>query len=92
MEHNMNGMTEQEIMNDALAMEKQIISNYGTYLAESSCQNLRNELTKIITENQQVQFEIFNAIKAKGWYNIKNAPLNDVQQAYQKFQQVKNQI
>lgn len=92
MEHNMNGMTEQEVMNDVLATEKQIISNYGTYVSEASCQNLRNEMTKIITETQQVQFEIFNAIKAKGWYNIKNAPLNDVQQAFQKFQQVKNQI
>jgi len=92
MEYNMNGMTEQEVMNDVLATEKQIIGNYGTYVSEASCQNLRNELTKIVTETQQVQFEIFNAIKAKGWYNIKNAPLTDVQQAFTKFQQVKNQI
>ena len=92
MENNINGMTEQELMNDALATEKQLISVYGTYIAEASCQNLRNEMTKIITETQQVQFEIFNAMKSKGWYNIKNAQLNDVQQTFQKYQQVKSQL
>jgi spore coat protein CotF len=92
MENNFNGMTEQEIMNDALATEKQLISVYGTYISEASCQNLRNELNKIITETQQVQFEIFNAMKAKGWYNVKNAQMGDVQQTCQKYQQVKSQL
>ncbi|NLE25567.1 MAG: spore coat protein [Clostridiaceae bacterium] len=79
-------MTEQEIMNDALSSEKQIISAYGTFLAESTCENLRSELTKIMNDKQQIQFEIFDTMKQKGWYNVKNANLNDVQTASQKFQ------
>ncbi|NLN04383.1 MAG: spore coat protein [Clostridiaceae bacterium] len=85
-------LTEQEIMNDALMTEKQLISSYAVFLAETSCQNLRNELNKIITETGQVQFEIFNALKSRGWYNVKNAQINDVQVAYQKYTQVKNQL
>lgn len=85
-------LTEQEIMNDALMTEKQLISSYAAFLAETSCQNLRNEINKIITETGQVQFEIFNAMKSRGWYNVKNAQINDVQATYQKYTQVKNQL
>lgn len=79
-------LTEQEIMNDALSSEKQIISAYGTFLAESTCENLRSEMVKIINDKQQIQFEIFDTMKQKGWYNVKNANLNDVQTAAQKYQ------
>lgn len=85
MQQTMN-LTEQEIMNDALSSEKQIISAYGTFLAESTCENLRSEMTKIMNDKQQIQFEIFDTMKQKGWYNVKNANLNDVQTASQKFQ------
>lgn len=80
--------TEQEIMNDALSSEKQMISAYGTFLAESTCENLRTELTKILNDKQQIQYEIFDAMKKKGWYNTKNADLNEVQTATQKFQTI----
>ncbi len=89
---NQNGMTEQEIMNDAISNEKHLINAYATFVAEATCQNLRNELTKIITETQQIQFELFNAMNARGWYNIKNAPMEEVQQTAQKYTQVKNQL
>lgn len=79
-------LTEQEIMNDALSSEKQIIGAYGTFLAESTCENLRSEMAKIINDKQQIQFEIFDTMKQKGWYNVKNANLNDVQTAAQKYQ------
>ncbi len=86
MQQQTNNLTEQEIMNDALSSEKQIISAYGTFLAESTCENLRSEMSKIINDKQQIQFEIFDTMKQKGWYNVKNANLNDVQTATQKFQ------
>ncbi|MGI6621629.1 MAG: spore coat protein [Clostridiaceae bacterium] len=80
--------TEQEIINDALSSEKQIISAYGTYLAESTCENLRSEMAKIINDKQQIQYEIFDVMQKKGWYKTKNANLNDVQTASQKYQSV----
>lgn len=84
--------TEQEIMNDALSSEKQVINTYGTYLAESTCENLRSEFTKIINDKQQIQFQMFDAMKQKGWYNVKNANMNDVQTATQKFQTMKQSM
>lgn len=57
MEHNAI-FTEQDILNDALSSEKQLITAYGIYLAESTCQNLRSELMKILNDKQQIQFQI----------------------------------
>jgi len=85
-------LTEQEMMNDALSSEKQIISAYGTFLAESTCENLRQEMAKIINDKQQIQYEIFDTMKQKGWYNVKNANLNDVQMAAQKYQNIKQNM
>lgn len=92
MTHNNSNLSEKELINDALASEKQLLHIYGTYIAEASCVNLRNELTKIINETQQTQFEIFQAMQQKGWYNIQNAQLNEVQQALQKYQQMKSEL
>ncbi len=85
-------LTEQEIMNDALSSEKQMISAYGTFLAESTCENLRTELAKIINDKQQIQYQIFDTMKTKGWYNVKNANLNDVQTATQKYQTMQQNL
>lgn len=85
-------LSEQDILNDALSNEKHLLSMYATLLAEASCQELRNELTQIITETQQMQFEILNAMRTRGWYNIKNAPLPQVAQAAEKYTQVRNQL
>lgn len=88
MQHNAI-LTEQEIITDALTSEKQIIGAYGTYLSESTCENLRSEFTKILNDKQQIQYQIFDAMKQKGWYNVKNANMNEVQMAAQKYQTTK---
>ena len=89
---NQGTLSERELLNDALYSENKLINAYGTYLAEATCQNLRNEIDKIIAETQQVQFEIYDAMKQRGWYQTKNAQLQDVQQATQKYQQIKTEI
>ena len=77
-------LSEQDMTKDCLYDEKQMLSLYMTFLMEAACQNTRGELMRIITESQQVQFEVFNALKARGWYPVKNAPLPEVAQALQK--------
>lgn len=81
-------LTEQDMISDALSTEKQITELYATFVSEAPCQILRNEITKIFTETQQLQFEVFNAMKARGWYSVKNTDQAEVQKAVQKFRQV----
>lgn len=92
MTHTQSNLSEKEILNDALSSEKQLLHVYSTYLAEASCPNLRNELTKVFNETQQMQFELYKAMEQKGWYTIQNAELQQVQQAVTKFSQEKNNL
>lgn len=92
MTHTQGNLTEKELINDALSSEKQLLHVYSTYLGEATCPNLRNELTRIFNETQQMQFEMFKAMEQKGWYNTQNAELQQVQQAVDKFSQMKNDL
>ncbi len=71
-------LKEKELMQDVLQTEKTLFQSYGVLMTEATCQNLRMELQQIMTETQQMQFGIFNAMQEKDWYPVKNAPLTEV--------------
>jgi spore coat protein CotF len=87
-----NVMGEKEILNDMLNTEKEIVKLYSTAVTESSCANMRQVLLRNITQTSDDQFNIFNAMVNKGYYQKKDAQDQDVQQAKQKFQQVQSQL
>lgn len=84
--------TEQELMNDLLTSEKQITSAYNTGITETSCQNLRQHLTKCLTDSQEIQYQLFNSMKQRGWYQTKPAASQDVQSAKTKYNQMKSEL
>lgn len=89
---NQTGFTEKELMNDLLASEKQVTSAYNIGITESSCQNLRQHLTKCLTDSQEIQYQLFNAMKQRGWYQTKPASSQDVQSAKTKYNQMKSEL
>lgn len=92
MNHMQANLSEQDLLNDLLLQEKQLIGAYSTFITEASCQNLRQVLTTNLTENCNDQYQVFAAMKQKGYYQAKDAPTMDVQSAKQKFQQIQNQL
>lgn len=84
--------TEKELMNDLLASEKQVIGAYSTGMTESSCPNLRSTLEGNFKNVEKVQYEVFNAMQQKGWYQIKEAPTNEVQQLKNESNTMSGQI
>lgn len=76
-----NKLTEKDLMHDLIATEKQVISAYSTGITEASCPNLRNTLVTNFKNAQDVQFKVFDAMRQKGWYQIKDAQDADVQKA-----------
>jgi spore coat protein F len=87
-----NVLGEKEILNDLLNTEKQIINTYSTAVTESSCANMRQLLLRNITQVADDQFNVYNAMVNKGYYQKKDALDQDVQQAKQKFQQMQSQL
>ena len=92
MQMNQPGFTEKELMDDLLTSEKQVTSAYNTGITEASCQNLRQHLTKCLTDSQQIQYQIFDAMKQRGWYQTKPAASQDVQSAKTKYNQMMNEL
>jgi spore coat protein CotF len=79
-------MPEREIMDDALASEKYMTETYNTFTNECVTQNVRDEFMKILNEEHQIQSEVFDEMKKRGWYNIPDAQQQKIQQAKQKYQ------
>jgi spore coat protein F len=85
-------MSEQDLLNDMLETEKSLISSYSTYISEASCPNLRRVLSSSFTETTEDQFEVFDNMRKKGYYQTKDAQDQEVQQAKQKFGQMKSEL
>lgn len=87
-----NPMGEKEILCDMLNTEKEIVKLYSSAVTESSCPNMRQVLMRNATQAADDQYNVFNVMVNKGYYQKKDAQEQDVQQAKQKFQQLQSQL
>lgn len=80
-----NTMTEQEIVTDLLTAEKHTTSTINTFITESTCANLRQNLKDILTEEHSIHENLYNLMNQKGWYPTSDAPAQEVQKTKDKF-------
>lgn len=64
------GITDAQLLNDALSMEKHISGSYNTAVLESACSNTRKQLQHIQQEEQEHAEVLFNEMNSRGWYNL----------------------
>ncbi|HEX3016445.1 MAG TPA: spore coat protein [Caproicibacter sp.] len=87
-----SSITEKDLMNDVLASHKFITDTYNTYTNECSTPNIRDEFMRILGEEHQIQAEVFDTMKQRGWYQTPSAEQQKVQQAKQKYQSAQQQV
>ena len=80
----MQTMDDKSRMNDSLASQKMVISMYNTTTNECANPQLRNDLLNILKEEHDIQFELFNEMSMRGWYQTTPAEQQKVTQAKQK--------
>ncbi|MGI6176454.1 MAG: spore coat protein [Christensenellales bacterium] len=85
-------LSDKDLLMDLLNEEKQIMGLYQTFISEAGCPNLRNVLTSQFNEVSNDQYRVFNAMSERGFYAVKQAQPNEVQQASQKMTQTKQQL
>ena len=85
-------MSEKELLDDLLTQEKHLLSLYNTALTESSCTNMREMLLKNLQELNQDQFNLFDQMAKRGYYPIKAAQDQDVQQVKQRVSQMQGTL
>ncbi|MDP4126033.1 MAG: spore coat protein [Bacillota bacterium] len=78
-------LTEQEILTDLLTTEKHCTSTVNTFITESTCANLRQNLKDILNEEHSIHENLYNMMNQKGWYPVSDAPAQEVQKAKDKF-------
>jgi spore coat protein CotF len=71
------------MMTDMLSTQKFIAQNYNNYAGEFSTKQGKNRLMKILGEEHDIQFKIFEDMQAKGWYETTNAPQAKVDRTVQ---------
>jgi len=84
-------MQDKELFNHMLSSQKLITDTYNTFANECSSPNVRNEFMRILTEEHQIQAEVFDEMSKRGWYQTPSADQQKVQQAKQKFQNMNQQ-
>ena len=71
------------MLTDMLSTQKFIASNYNNYAGECATKRSKARLMKILGEEHDIQFKIFESMQAKGWYETAPAPVDKVNQAVQ---------
>ena len=94
MNQNQNGciMNDQDKMEDLLAQEKYLMYTYSAFIPEATCPQLRQVLRDNFNDCASNQQTVFDKMNQMGWYPVKNAPVPEVDQARQKFSQLKTQL
>jgi spore coat protein F len=83
-----NKLSEKEILNDLLLTEKQGTSSLNTYITESTCANLRQNLKGILQDMYSIHENLYNTMNQKGWYTPSDAPSQEVQKVKTEFNQL----
>ncbi len=84
-------MQEKELFDDVLSSQNFITDTYNTFANECATPTIRNEFMRILTEEHQIQAEVFDEMSKRGWYPTTAAEQQKIQQAKQKFQNMSQQ-
>lgn len=80
-------MNDQEQLTDLIFSEKKMSGNYNTFASECVNPQLQQQFIDILEQTHKIQADLFAEAKAKGWYQVEQAPASKVEQALQKFTQ-----
>jgi rubrerythrin len=64
------GLTDAQLLNDALSTEKHVSGSYNNAVLESVDPNIRKQLQHIQQEEQGHAETLFNAMQSRGWYTV----------------------
>lgn len=73
------------ILGICAALGTLLTENYNQYANECASPSLMNEFMNLLSEEHQIQHEVFTELQKRGWYPTQEAPAEKVQQAKLKF-------
>lgn len=83
---------DKEMMDDVLSGQKMITSIYNTFSNECTNDALRTDMLTILREEHNMQADVFNEMKKRGWYAPADADASAVQQAKAKYTGIQSSL
>ncbi len=82
----MKNFVDKDRLCDTLSSQKNITGLYNTSANECASKALKSELLNILSEEHQIQHEVFTEMQNRGWYMVQAAKQEEIIQAKQKFE------
>lgn len=76
---------DREIMNDALASQKFLTDDYNIFAGECSTPTVYNDFMTILSEEHQIQNEVYQEMSKRGWYHTQPAKQEKINEVKTKF-------
>lgn len=92
MTHQHPSFSEQELLNDLLNQEKQMVTTYAAFLTEASCHNLRKLLSGQLNQTSHDQYQVFEQMRDKGYYQGKDASDQEVSQVKSAYKAMRDEL
>lgn len=83
---NSSAFQDKDMITDAPSSQKFITDVYNTYSSECEHPQLRDAMMSILEAEHQIQFDLFNEMKNRGWYQTEPADGAKIQETRTKFQ------
>ncbi|MDD4599695.1 hypothetical protein SDC9_04199 [bioreactor metagenome] len=80
-----------ELIGTLIYQLKMESSSLCTAILESSNDNVRTQLTQLLSQSLQNQKNVFDAMNQKGWYKVEPAPAEQYQRIQQSFTTMQQQ-
>ena len=77
--------SDKDRLQDGLASQKFITENYNTLANECLTPEVRGAFMSLLTEEHDIQNEIFTEMHKRGWYQVEPAEQQKINQAKTKF-------
>ncbi len=85
-------LNEKDALQDMLDTEKLLMSYYSVALVEGSCQPFRKAILKNYTSSAETQFNVFEQMLSRGYYQVMPAEKMLIDQKTETFSKVQKQI
>lgn len=85
-------LCEKDALQDLLDQEKLLMTYYAAALTEGSCKPFRKEILKNYTAHAETQFQVFEQMLSRGYYQVQPVQKVMIDENAEKFSKVQKQI
>ena len=78
-------MHDKEYINDSVASQKLITSNYNTFANECVSPVIREGFLSILKEEHDIQADLFCEMQKRGWYQVQPSDMQQLNNVKQKY-------